>query len=221
MSMRIKMSNAVTLAVGCCLGWIGVGPAAEAAVLVSYDFNNVSDFTEISEENVVGTPTLTLVEDGDNNQVEAAFGTAGASPDWAVAWQSTVSGGSYWQIDLNTTSYEDLSLEFFNRSSGNGATSVVIAWAVNGGAFTNVETVTLNRLSAFTKYTVDLSSITAIEDQADVQIRATWGTDGAGPNTRLDDVTLSGTFIPEPGSIALLAACTFMLGWRRTKTERL
>lgn len=205
------------VALGGCLGMIGVAPSADADVLVSYNFDNTSDFSEIEQENVVGTPTLTLVEDGDNNQVEAAFGTAGASPDWAAAWQSTVSGGSYWQIDLNTTSYEDLSLEFFNRSSGAGATSVTIAWAVNGGAFTDVQTVTLNRASAFTEYDVDLSSVAAIEGQADVQIRATWGTDGTGANTRLDDVTLSGTFVPEPGSMALLAAGTFMLGWRRAR----
>lgn len=217
MNLNPMKLNLPAVALGGCLGMIGVAPSADADVLVSYNFDNTSDFSEIEQENVVGTPTLTLVEDGDNNQVEAAFGTANAAPDWAAAWQSTASGGSYWQIDLNTTSYEDLSLEFFNRSSGAGATSVTIAWAVGGGAFTDVETVTLNRASAFTEYDVDLSSVAAIEGQADVQIRATWGTDGTAPNTRLDDVTLSGTLVPEPGSMALLAAGVFMLGWRRAK----
>lgn len=192
---------------------LGISSAAQASVvLVSYDFDNTSDQTEINEQNVSGTPTLTLAEVGG-----PAFGTTNASPDWAAAWQSTTSGTAYWQIDLNTSTYENLLIEFYNRSSGEGATSITISWGVDGGTLTDVETVSLNRSATFTQYQVDLSGITAIEDSQSVQIRGTWGTDGTAANTRLDDLSLIGTVIPEPASLALLGAAGCVLLCRRQR----
>ncbi len=86
-------------------------------------------------------------------------------------------GFAWWLLDVDTTGYQNLSLRFDNTStSGAGATSVDVGWAVAGGPFTTVQTLPLS--SSWTSYTVDLSGIAAIQDAPNVQLRGLWGIDG-------------------------------------------
>lgn len=201
-------------AIAICVSTSG---AANATILSLHNFNDMPTLnngtTDVTKENVVGTPILTLVQNGGAlTDTDGVTGTAFIDEDGdlhpnpsptpgAAAWASTT-GDSYWELDVNTTGFLDLMLRFDNRSSGAGATSVTIAWAVDNGSFSDVETISLNRNSAFAPYEVDLSSIAAIENHSSVQIRGTWGTDGTGPNTRLDNLQLTG--IPEPASVVLM-----------------
>jgi hypothetical protein len=209
----------------------------EAKILALFNFNDMNSIdlsngtTVVSKENVPGVPTLSMVENDITPMTNVAglTGTAFTDEDGQMhssgrssGWVSTTIN-SYWVMDLSTQGYTDLSLRFDNRSSGTspptsaGATSVTIAWAVDGGAFTDITTVSLNQNPTFTPYSVDLSAIDAIEDAASVQIRGLWGTDGTGPNTRLDNLQLTGTALAVEGDYngnGVVDAADYVL-WRK------
>lgn len=218
MFFRKMMSfSTITGALGVCsLGFVCTGHAE----ILSYHsfndmFNNADGTTEWDKENVVGEPTLTMVEAGgalvDGNGVSGtAFVDADGDSHVAgqgATWTATNVGENYWQLDLATTGYEDLALRFDSTHSvvegvRRGASSVTIAWAIDGNnAFTDVQTFDLN--PSYTAYSVDLSSIATIENASSVQLRGTWSNDGTLPNTRLENLQLTGSLIPEPGSLAL------------------
>jgi hypothetical protein len=187
----------------------------EAAILTLFNFNDMNELgngtTVATKDNVLGVPSLTMVENG--GALAAPTGVTGAAfndadgdshvADRAAGWASTT-GGSSWLLDLNTTGYSGLSLRFDVRSTaGAAATGVTIGWAVNGGSFTDLAPLALTQSTSFHPYTVDLSTLAAIDDAASVQLRGVWSTDGTGPNTRLDNVQLTGTVIPEPSTVLL------------------
>ncbi len=202
--IRFKM---LVLAASVAAAHLVCTQAAPAAVVALFTLNDTLDVTK---HTAVTVPTLTLTDWPQDNAYVGGTGFVDAdgqshSAGSAAGWQDTTSGDAGWVLDVDTTGYHNLSLRFDNRSSGGGATSATMGWAVDGGPFTDAQTLTLNRDAAFTAYTVDLSGIAAIENASNVQLRGLWGIDGTGPNTRLDNIQLTGI----PAGVDILAYFPF------------
>ncbi len=182
-------------------GIVAGSATAHADIIALFTLNDTLDVTKYG---AVTTPTLTL--NGWPQTTAYVGGTPFIDADGeshsggnAATWENTSSGNASWVLDVDTRMFEDLSLRFDNRSSGasgaHGATSVDIAWAIDGGPFTNVQTLDLNSMSEFTGYTIDLSGIAEIQNAEQVRLRGIWADDsGTGTRgTRLDNVQLTGT----------------------------
>ncbi len=159
-----------------------------------------------------------------------AWGVKGFDPapaDQAAA----IAAGRYITFSLQAESGNTLSLDSIDaaiRRSSAGAPNT-FQWMASVGedtSFVNVGSgFTDNSTVSFVAQPqIDLSGVTALQDTADeVYLRLVmWGgTGGAGSNLAFGGdgsaLVVSGSVIPEPASMALLAAGTFMLGWRRAR----
>jgi hypothetical protein len=206
-------------------------------VIALFNFNDMSGnnngTTAVTVDNAVGVPTLELIEENGlladlNGQGGVAFtdqaGTSHSS-GMSAGWTSGVLNTSTdpndrWLLTVNSTGYRDLALRFDYRLTSavvsgedlQGPTQLTIDWRQGGGAFTPVQTFNLTKDNAYHELTLDLSSIAAIQNAADVQIRGTWSNDametvpgGTFPSARFDNLQLTG--VPEPASIVLLVCC--------------
>jgi hypothetical protein len=147
-----------------------------------------------------------------NGSVESFSSTA-----WSI--------GDYYQFTTSSTGYENLSFSIDHTSSNTGPRDFTVAWSTDGVSFTDFSSymvlanATPNPVwtsgTYLPKYTsvFDLSSITALNDAASIYIRvvqnsnvsANGSTVASGGTSRVDNVIISGSLIPEPASLALLA----------------
>lgn len=136
---------------------------------------------------------------------------------WAV--------GDNYQFCTSTVGYEDISITWDHSSSNTGPRDFEVQYNVNGGSYTSIggtRTVLANAApnpvwnattrDAVYELTQDLSSVSAVDDVAQICIRivqnstvsANGGTVATGGTSRVDNVIISGTEIPEPTTLALL-----------------
>jgi hypothetical protein len=169
-------------------------------------------------EGVAGTPTISMTGSDGNaygQGGEASF-TAYDGTTWlgdndyslpgrSLVWNDAVSNLSL-SLNFDATGLEDISIRFAVRSAGSGAiTSFTdLTYDLGDGAGAVSTGLTLDSFDGdgnFNEWTIDLSSIAAIENQSDVTL--TWSiptfTDAS---FRIDNLQL--TAIPEPSSAALL-----------------
>lgn len=129
--------------------------------------------------------------------------------------------GDYYQFQTSTTGSSGIGLTFDATGSNTGPVDFKIQYSTDGSTFTDsayTYAVLANSPSwssgtnqpAYTN-TFDFSSVTALNNQAAVYFRLVntstasinGGTVGTGGTSRLDNVTISDTVIPEPTAIAL------------------
>jgi len=161
-----------------------------------------------------------------------------SSNNWAI--------GDYYQFEVSTTGFEDFIITWDQTSSGTGPGVFDLEYRIgNAGTFTTVldnYVVLPNQAGApgagswggtaipAYSYSVDLSAVSALDNQTLVQFRLTMATadDAAPPGTvavagtsRVDNFVVNGTVpVPEPGTIALgtLAGLGF-LGYRLRRKQ--
>jgi hypothetical protein len=223
-------------------------PQGEASVIALFNFNDMSGnnngTTAVTVDNAVGVPTLEL-ENGLladlNGQGGVAFtdelGTShsgGMSAGWTSGVLNTSTDpNDRWLLTVNSTGYRDLALRFDYRLTSavvsgedlQGPTQLTIDWRQGGGAFTPVQTFNLTKDNAYHEFMLDLSSIAAIQNAADVQIRGTWSNDametvpgGTFPSARFDNLQLTG--VPEPTSIVLICCASVALIAIRSRSRK-
>ena len=207
----------------------------KAEIISLFNFNDMAGLnngtTLVTVDNAVGTPTMTLVEDGGlladlNGQAGVAFvdanstnHVAGMSVGWTSGLLSTSTNpNDSWLLNVDTTGYSNLALRFDYRmtltTSGEilqGPTMMTLDWSAGGGPFTTLQTYNLTRDNAFHVFSLDLSGIAEIQNATNVQLRGTWSNDGSDsvptngtfPSARMDNLQLTG--VPEPASITLCA----------------
>lgn len=190
----------------------------------SFGTQSVTAFEGIAS----GTPTISITGTGGgiNQGSEASFtdfeGTtwtgsgASGTPGRNMTWGSASSGNSF-SLQFDATGLENMFVRFAVRSAAGGdaiTTFTDLTYDLDGaGGNAAVSTgLTLDSYtndSLFTEWSIDLSSIAAIENQSDVTL--TWVIPDvlSGDALRIDNFQLS--TIPEPSAFALMLGTLSLL----------
>ena len=133
--------------------------------------------------------------------------------DWSI--------GDYFEFEVSTLGLQGIFVSWDQYRSATGPTTFDFQYSTDGSSFTTfLENYTVPS-ATWDSHSLDLSAISAIENQASVFFRITadsspGGSSGTG---RLDNFWVQAT-VPEPSMAALLALGGLWLrwGWRRRKT---
>ncbi|HNX20996.1 MAG TPA: chitobiase/beta-hexosaminidase C-terminal domain-containing protein, partial [Bacteroidales bacterium] len=130
------------------------------------------------------------------------------SPGQALGLANNSANGFYVVFKVSTTGLENINVSFQTRGSGTGFNNHVWGYSTDGIAFTDLAgNNTAVNTATFTAKTVDFSSITAINNQANVYIRLTLnGATGVAGNNRFEDFVITGT---APGALTSASTPTF------------
>lgn len=105
-----------------------------------------------------------------------------------------VSNGNSFVISCSTINYENISLSFASRYTSTGFKKLTYAWS-NGGEFTTFATDSLpdtDAASSFCVHSLDLSEITALNNQDSIMIRVTLEAATGTGNTQFDNIFIQG-----------------------------
>lgn len=144
-------------------------------------------------------------------------GTDVNAQDGVVAGESVgLSGsshnGSWAELNIQTAGFADLTLSFAARRSSTGFGTDRVE-ALIGGSWTVVSTFNPSTV-AWATHTVDLSAIDSLENGV-AQLRLVFDGASSGSGTvRFDNLTVTGSAVPAPGALALLAGAG-LVGRRR------
>lgn len=132
--------------------------------------------------------------------------------------------GDYYEFQTSTVGYQDISLFWDQTRSSTGASVFDLAWSTDGIIYTTfLDDYTIEPISwssgtfhPETRYGTYAMPV-ELADQANVYFRMTAQLDASstGGSNRIDNITVGGTLIPAPGSIALLGLGGLLLTRRR------
>jgi hypothetical protein len=189
-----------------------VAQARAQTGIVFYSFNDTSStgavitatvgsgLSTFSNFNSAGNPIsiLSSVSGNPNNR--------GFSAGNSVSQNGWDGDASYFQFTLDSTGYQDIILSWGENRSSTGPNEWTIRYSSNGGGlFTDFSTIALPANSAVS---VDLTSVTAINNNPDVIFRLVGiGASAAGGTAKIDNFNIDATaVIPEPSTVVLVGA---------------
>lgn len=184
--------------------------SSQAALIAYWHFNDL-DLTggapsSISADSGVGTISLANWGGTIDNFAGSTINRLGTDlAGVSLSLVNSSGNGSFIAIDFSTMGLTDVVLTFATRGTSTGFDSGLWSYSTNGIDFTPSGVGnTARTASTFALATVDLSSVTAINNQASVTLRYTLdgATSGSG-NNRIDNLQINA--IPEP-SISLFSA---------------
>jgi len=112
----------------------------------------------------------------------------------ALALVSNTANGKSFVYTFSTTNMKDIKISFAYRATSTGFSTHAIAYSLDGSSFTSVGTFTITRDASWHVDSIDLSSITAINNQPLVYLRITVsGATSTTGNNRLDNILIKGT----------------------------
>jgi len=128
----------------------------------------------------------------------------------ALAVQSgagNVNNGKFFQFAVSSLGFQDVILTYATRGTSTGFTTHTFDFSTDGVNFFGLGTVPAVTTSTWAVTTLDLSSVSAADNAANLIVRITLNgatsTNGLG-NNRFDNVQFNATQIPTPGALALL-----------------
>jgi hypothetical protein len=127
-----------------------------------------------------------------------------------------VNNGMSIVLAFETLGLQDIGLQWDQRGTSSGFTSRAVSYSLDGTSFTPFGTDSGALSSTWTTPTFDFSGISALNDQPAVYLAITLdGATGPTGNNRFDNITITGTVIPEPSASLLLVLGTSWIGMRR------
>ncbi len=129
----------------------------------------------------------------------------------AISWTSGANDGENdWTVSLDLSGWMDVEFRFDHRTTSTGPTAADLAYNIGEGwvslgsfAFANDSTFASSGWQALPS---------AVNGQSSVMVRMNNFTDGTGSGTAaIDNLHISGTVIPEPGTLALFGVASGVL----------
>jgi hypothetical protein len=193
---------------------------AQAANIVFYSFNNTNllDGTAAGTNNFLkadigsAISTFTFNPSTATQPMTLPSGNAHASPLYVAGnsvsfnnWASNSSTAKYFQATIDMTGYSGLVLSYDIQRSAGGSKTNSIWYSTDGGAtFTSFNETFLSVASAYVSFTNDMSTVTALDNNPNVQIRWIPYLSNSGGTYRIDNIQIDATVIPEPSTILLV-----------------
>ena len=152
--------------------------------------------TSITANQGTGTVSLTgwtgLVDDFGGSTINAISPDASGA---ALCPVSNAGNNGFFELQLNLADFGDPIITFATRGTSTGFNSGVWSYSVAGSAFTTISGVnTATTSTTFALATVDLTTINAVDGQANVRLRYTLsGATNTTGNNRIDNLLVSAT----------------------------
>jgi hypothetical protein len=207
------------------MGIVLIAGAAQADLLVQYGFNDGVNNTNVATS--LGANLSASAVSVSSGTI--AYGTVqpttwlGSGIPYATStsgWGTNqLAGSKYWEFTLTANSGYTFSLTNFNflyRSTAAGPEDIGLV--INGttiDTFGRGSTLTVAYSTALT----ELSNLTSAVLRVHGWVGAE-GTSSGGGEFRIDDLTLQGSVIPEPGTLVLLGLGGAFLGFVRRKYRK-
>jgi hypothetical protein len=140
-----------------------------------------------------GTSTIQVPGTGQNFEIENLNARNSAPAGDHLRFNNPGTGGSL-TFSLPTTGYKDVTIKYASRKSSTSAAQTQnVSYSTDGTNFTNFTTI--DPTETPTLYTVDFTSITAANDNANFKVRISFvqGSGGTTGNHRFDNFTIDGT----------------------------
>lgn len=195
------------------------GSSASASLVAVWDFGpDATDYTLVPQyEYAVGIPVL--LADGADYDLDGgngvAFTDAGENihiEGQCLHWNDVSKSGNnaYITITIDTVGWQDMAIRWDYKSKDatkKGPDSFDLDYQVGAGGWTNIlNNYSIIRDGAWYEFSYDLSSLTAINNQAAVQFRLNdFDHNDLNGDYWQDNIQLTGTAIPEPVSAVFLA----------------
>jgi hypothetical protein len=238
------MSRKAALALGAAIAAFGWVKSSIAATIAGWTFETsppggagtqVAGATFGPQAADIGTGSASGVHAGSTSQWSNPAGNGSNESFSSNVWAA----GDYYEFQVNSTGLEDIMVSFDQTRSGTGPNFFDITYSADGTNFTSAGSYTLagttwSTASAATvpgnSFSFDLSTVSALENDPSIFIRlvntsslnATGGTLPTAGTSRLDNVFITGTPIPEPAALGLMsvAAAAGMVRNRSRKTVK-
>ena len=209
------------------LGTLSAVPAQAQFVLSYFNFNGLTsgalvDVTTIASTAGTGSLTTNFNTQATGDPGVTSFGgTAtnaepGSPAGSALALQGLIGAASnnskFLELRTNTlgNNVTGLNLSFATQRTSTGFNSNQLSYSTNGGAtFTDFGSPYVP-VASFTSpaglQAFDLTSVTALNNKADVRFRITFtGSSASNGNNRIDNLKLTAATVPAPSSVAVMA----------------
>jgi len=218
-----KLSMAASIAV------LSIG--AQADVLTQWSFNNSNLLatTGAGTASLIGGTTGTFAAGTGSSDTN---GKAWNTTNYAAQGTGNKTRGV--QFSISTLGFEDISFSYDSKHSGTASANELVQYSIDGLSFTDLVVFKSLDTNFANGRLVDLSSIAAVNNQANLSIRivstfapggnvyaGTTSTYAPGGTMRFDQVTFNGTAVsavPEPTTYAMLLAglgCVGFIARRR------
>ena len=203
--------------VGVCSVWsialflpmAGVGDT----IVAFWDFGpDSAGYTEqVTVHHTDGNPVLSGMSSGTGYDADGQGGVSFTDVEGidhasgqALAWGSGVNDSDQeWILSLDLTGFHDIVIRWDYRSTGTGPDGALLDYKTGSNDWNLIDNVIFSNDSTYHEYSKDLSSITELNNQADVQLRLSAFSGGSGGGTyRLDNLQL--TAIPEPAALGFI-----------------
>jgi hypothetical protein len=208
---------------------LGTGVPAQADILANWTF----------ETSVPTTAGPHAAEAGLNAATSFA---SGFHASMSVVYSNPVGNGSlesfssnfwavddYYQFSTSTTGFESITIEWHQTRSSTGPSTFDLEWSTDGSSFTTLlddysvpaDSWSSVGMPLVTSMFGPAAGPAALDNQATIYFRlvADAAAGGTAGSSRVDNIVISGSVIPAPPAIALLALAPIMIGPRRRRPE--
>ncbi|MDY0279098.1 MAG: M6 family metalloprotease domain-containing protein [Salinivirgaceae bacterium] len=169
-------------------------------ILVGWDFPNSPD-DQIADIGIPSNTTRTINRESDFASTYSY--TAGISTNCisTTTWDNGADA-KYWQIDLTTTGYENVTLSSKQRSSNTGPRDFKVQYKIDGTEWTDLTLGTVTVANNFTSGVLtDVALPTMLNNQGKIYLRwimtsntsTNGGTTTSAGTNRMDDLIINGT----------------------------